>query len=80
MARALSDLLAAIASVLGPHAAPLDLDAALDVTPGWDSLKNMEILLQVEGLFHVRFSAEELMSLQSVRGIYQCLRAKGLID
>ncbi len=80
MAPTPSDLLAAIAPVLGTANAPLDLDSGLDVTPGWDSLKNMEVLLQVESMFNVRFTAEELMSLHSVGGICRCLREKGLMD
>ncbi|MDH5254996.1 MAG: acyl carrier protein [Gammaproteobacteria bacterium] len=80
MNRNLDDLLSIIAPVLGAGAGTLDLDSGLDVTPGWDSLKNMEVLLQVEQLFRVRFTAEELMALHSVRGIHACLRAKSLID
>lgn len=73
------DLTAAIALALGQPAENLDMDSGLDVTEGWDSLKNMQVLLQVEATFHLRFDTEELMSLQSVLGIYDCLRKRKLI-
>ncbi|MEO7387598.1 MAG: acyl carrier protein [Gammaproteobacteria bacterium] len=79
MSHYLRDLLATIAGILGPGAGTLDLDSGLDVTPEWDSLKNMEVLLKVEETFGVRFSADELMSLHTIRGINLCLRSRGLI-
>lgn len=75
----LEQLTAAIAGALGRPGIALDLDAGMDVTAGWDSLKNMEVLLAVEAAFQTRFTAEELMSLQSVRGLHQALQAKGLL-
>lgn len=80
MPLAFDQLVAAIALALGRPAGGLDMESGLDVTEGWDSLKNMEVLLQVETTFRVRFTAQELMALQSVRGIYRCLREKGLVD
>ena len=80
MSRNPEQLIAAIALALGRPATGLDMESGLDVTQGWDSLKNMEVLLQVETSFQLRFTAQELMSLQSIRGIYLCLREKGLVD
>lgn len=35
----------------------------------WDSLGNLDLLLAIEAEFSVRFSAEELSSLQSLKDI-----------
>ena len=48
---------------------PLE-DAGLDVTPGWDSLAHLEIIMSVERAWGVQFSAIE--AAESVR--YSMLR------
>jgi short-subunit dehydrogenase/acyl dehydratase/acyl carrier protein len=47
---------------------PSDLDlgaAALGITPGWDSLKHIELLLEIEAATGVRFSAGEIAAAHS---------------
>ncbi len=39
----------------------------------WDSLGNLNLLLAIETEFSVRFSSEELASLQSLEDIEKCL-------
>jgi short-subunit dehydrogenase/acyl dehydratase/acyl carrier protein len=39
--------------------------AALGVTPGWDSLRHIELLLQIEAATGVRFGSEELAAAHS---------------
>ncbi len=77
MIKTIDDLTAAISTALGAHSQTIDLESGLDMTKGWDSLKNMEIILSVESCFGVRFTAKELLTLNSVSSIYSCLQKKG---
>lgn len=43
------------------HSGDIDLtNAALGITPGWDSLKHIEILLEIESALGIRFDADEI--------------------
>ncbi len=55
-----------ISSVLGISLDALTGDAGIDQTPGWDSLKHMEVILAVESYFQVQFTAEEMMGMKSL--------------
>ncbi len=55
-----------ISSVLGISLDALTDDAGIDHTPGWDSLKHMEVILAAESYFQVQFTAEEMMEMTSL--------------
>ena len=43
---------------------------------GWDSFKQIEIILAVEGQYHVKFNTRELDSLQSVGDLVRAIAGK----
>jgi acyl carrier protein len=49
--------------------------SALDV-PGWDSFKQIEIILAVEGQFGIRFNTRELDALHNVGDLAGTILAK----
>jgi acyl carrier protein len=51
---------------------------AMDQTPGWDSLKTMEIVVAVERHFQTTFSAQQMMSMDSAASICDALIANGV--
>ncbi len=58
---------------------PVDADlgqAALGVTPGWDSLKQIEILVSLESAFDIRFLSSEMESLHRFADLDAICRKK----
>jgi acyl carrier protein len=59
-------------------------DSSLNVNPettardvrGWDSLRNIRLMLAVEKAFRVKFSAAEIGKLQKVDDLAQLVRSK----
>lgn len=49
--------------------------AAKDV-PGWDSLRNIRLMLTIEKSFKVRFSASEIGKLKNVGELVQLIQSK----
>jgi acyl carrier protein len=43
---------------------------------GWDSFKQIEIILAVEGQYHIKFNTRELDSLQSVGDLVRAIAGK----
>lgn len=43
---------------------------------GWDSFKQIEIILAVESQYHIKFNTRELDSLQSVGDLVQAIAGK----
>jgi acyl carrier protein len=54
---------------------PEDADAAS--MPGWDSLRHLELMLELEMSFGVRIPADEVPELTSVGAIEDALREHG---
>lgn len=75
----LDAVLRLIAQALDQPAGSLDASAALDLSPGWDSLKTMEILVAVEQHFGVAFTARQMMALDSAQAICAALAACGVV-
>jgi acyl carrier protein len=49
--------------------------SAKDV-PGWDSFKQIDIILAVEAQFHIKFNTRELDSLHNVGDLVRVVAAK----
>jgi acyl carrier protein len=47
----------------------LDETSGLDLTEGWDSLANTQIILEVEGAFDVKFPPKVFLRLTSVASL-----------
>ncbi len=63
------------AEVFGREIALTPALTAKDV-PGWDSFKQIEIIMAAEEAFALRFSTRELDSLQSVGDLIRVIAAK----
>ncbi|MGZ3181493.1 MAG: acyl carrier protein [Telluria sp.] len=44
---------------------------------GWDSFKNVEILMACEERWHIRFSSREIDRIRTVGDLTACIEAKG---
>jgi acyl carrier protein len=44
--------------------------------PGWDSLRNIRLMLTIEKAYRVRFSATEIGKLQNVADLVHLVQAK----
>ena len=51
-------------------------DGGLDVTPGWDSLRQIQIVLSLEEALGIRFSSEELSGLTRFNDLERTCRRK----
>jgi acyl carrier protein len=58
-----------------PDEIPDDADATS--LPGWDSLRHLELMLELELSFGVRIPAEEMPELTSIGAIEEALREHG---
>jgi acyl carrier protein len=52
---------------------PISDSTGADTEPNWDSLAQLEILITVEEIFGVKFSAEEIAGANSVARIRELL-------
>ncbi len=52
------------------------LNAAIGMTPGWDSLRNIELLLTIERELGVSFSSNEIVNTHSYEGLIGLLKGK----
>jgi acyl carrier protein len=68
-----------MASVWNVPAADIPEDADTTSLPSWDSLRHMELMLELEMSFGVRIPADELPELTSVGAIEEALREHGAV-
>jgi acyl carrier protein len=54
-------------------------DASPDNLPDWDSLRHLELMLEVELAFGVRISAEDMADLASAEAIEDYLHEHGAV-
>jgi len=67
-----------IGLILGVPAETLGDDSSSDNTPGWDSLRQLSILLAVENAYGVSISTKEAMDMNSIAGIKAVLKKQGV--
>jgi len=65
-----------VAGILEIPSIEVELDSRIDVTRNWDSLTNMNILLEIENHFSISFDAAELQELDGIHGICANLEKK----
>ncbi len=47
-------------------------------TRSWDSLKHLELVMAIEGAYSVQFTMPEIVGLNSLGGIRELLKSKGV--
>jgi len=67
----------AMANVWSVPAAQIPEDADTTSMPGWDSLRHLELMLELEMSFGVRIPADQVSELTSVGAIEDALREYG---
>lgn len=75
-----ADIYAALESIFGDVFLRDDIKLAPQTTAkdiaGWDSFKQIEIILAVEGQYHIKFNTRELDGLQSVGDLVRVISSK----
>jgi acyl carrier protein len=69
----------AMATVWNVPAEEIPEDADMASLPSWDSLRHMELMLELEMNFGVRIPADELPELNSIGAIEEALREHGAV-
>lgn len=75
MDRRIDNLLAEVLQI--PPATITD-DLAMKNVDAWDSLRHMELVVSLEQSFALQLSFDEIVAMQSVRGIKNVLRQRGV--
>jgi acyl carrier protein len=65
-----------IAEALGISVDELTPESGIDRTRNWDSLKHMEVLMNIEAHFEIMFEAHELTTLTTIAEISNTLSSK----
>ena len=67
-----------IARVLGVPKSEIELDTEIGELPEWDSLRNVEVIAQLEQEFNVKITSDMIMDLEDVSDIVDLIES--LID
>lgn len=68
-----------IAKALGLAASDLDLSSSTDTVEKWDSLAHLQVIMEIEQAYGVRFSTEEIPQLTSVQKLQDTLAKLGVL-
>ncbi|WP_431936261.1 acyl carrier protein [Micromonospora sp. RP3T] len=55
---------------------PIDPDLALIELPGWDSINQIELIVQVEERFSIRLTEADLRDCRTLRDVIHAVEAK----
>ena len=54
----------------------LSIETLIEDVPKWDSLAHINMIVQVEAAFSIRFTLEEMEELSSIRSIVEAIKSK----
>ena len=66
-----------VAAVLGVETAALDEDSSPETIASWDSVNHLNLVMALESEFSVRLSADDALSMRSIRVIRELLKRTG---
>ena len=69
---------ALFASLLNEPVELMNQETSPRNTRSWDSLKHLELVMAVEGAYSVQFTMSEIIGLNSLGGIRELLKTKGV--
>lgn len=69
---------AVVARTFGKNIATITDATSPETLPDWDSLGHVTLVIELESIYGVSFSAEETMALKSVAAIKEALRSHGV--
>ena len=55
-----------IARILGVDIEDVEMDTSIGDLPGWDSLHHLQIIVELQNEFNVKYSQEDLAELEDV--------------
>jgi acyl carrier protein len=55
-----------IARILGVDVEDVEMDTAIGDLPGWDSLHHLQIIVELQNEFKIKYSQEDLVELEDV--------------
>ena len=70
---------AAVAGAFGKNISAINDATSPDTLPEWDSLGHITLVIELESIYGVSFSAEETMALTSVGAIKDVIRSHGVV-
>ncbi len=68
-------VIALIAQVLNVPISEIELDTEIGELPEWDSLRNVEIIAQLEQEFRVKITSDMIMDLEDVSDIVSLMKS-----
>ena len=63
-----------IADMLKLDVSKISDDAGMDKTDGWDSMKSLSIVLEVEKIFEIRFEVDEFENLTNYAALCAAIK------
>jgi acyl carrier protein len=66
------------ASILGEPVDRIDAQASPETLLSWDSLRHVELIIEVENRYGVSFSTTEIFAMTSFQGFEDALARKGV--
>lgn len=73
-----NDMKAVFAKVLRVPAEQVNFESSPKTLSNWDSLRHVELVVEMEEKYNVSFSATEVFALTSVKGFCEMLAKKGV--
>ena len=64
-----------IADILKLDVSQISDDAGMDKTDGWDSMKSLSIVLEIEKIFSIRFEVDEFENLTNYNALYRAIKS-----
>jgi acyl carrier protein len=64
-----------IADMLKLDVSQISDDAGMDKTDGWDSMKSLSIVLEVEKIFSIRFEVDEFENLTNYNALCNAIKS-----
>ena len=71
-------LIALLADILKISIEDTSDDLAMKEVETWDSLKHMELIVSIEKIFDIELTFDEIVAMQTVKGIKQVLINRGI--
>lgn len=71
-------LIALLADILKISIEDTSDDLAMKDVETWDSLKHMELIVSIEKTFDIELTFDEIVAMQTVKGIKQVLINRGI--
>ena len=64
-----------IADILKLDVLQISDDAGMDKTDGWDSMKSLSIVLEIEKIFSIRFEVDEFENLTNYNALCSAIKS-----